>query len=118
MHMGMFGERLKQLRESLGLSQRELARLVGISPPNISRYESGKITPTEDVIRQIAEKLSVSTDYLLGLTDDPTPKSGELPEFLKEKLKRLEELQKKVGKLQDILQQALQILEGGSDDKG
>ena len=114
----IFGERLKKLRHSKGITQKELAEQLQIGRSSIAEYEAGKKTPTGPVVAKIAKYFSVSTDYLLGLTDDPTPKSGELPEFLKEKLKRLEELQKKVGKLQDILQQALQMLEGGSDDKG
>ena len=101
--MGYFSERLKKLREARKLSQRAVALGVGISPAQISRYESGERTPTEEVIRRVAIFFGVSADYLLGLTDDPSPKSGQLPDYLKEKLKRCEELEEKVKKIKEIL---------------
>jgi len=110
--MGMFADRLKKLREDRKISQRTpLARETGLSPAIISRYESGERTPTEDVIYKIARYFNVSADYLLGLTDDPTPKSGELPAFIKEKLKRLEELEEERERLLKLVDEMRAILE-------
>ena len=90
--VGIFGERLKQIRIARGISQKIIADNAGVATAQISRYEAGLQSPTEEVIRRIAQFLGVSADYLLGLTDDPTPKSGELPEFLKEKLSKMEQM--------------------------
>jgi transcriptional regulator with XRE-family HTH domain len=65
------GERLKEVRESRGLSQTDLEQLTGISNMQISRYESGKSEPTPEVIVKLANNLSITTDYLLGLVANP-----------------------------------------------
>ena len=70
----MFGERLRRRRMSLGWSQVELAGRIGIGPAAISRYEGGTYKSMDFArLRQIAETLQTSTDYLLGLTNDPGP---------------------------------------------
>jgi len=58
-------DRIKQLRTEAGLSQAELAELVGGSDARqISRYEHGRITPSLDVAVRLAQALNVSLDYL------------------------------------------------------
>ncbi|MFA5037736.1 MAG: helix-turn-helix transcriptional regulator [Candidatus Izemoplasmatales bacterium] len=61
--------RLKEIREEKGLSQRELARMTKIGNDQISRYESGQ-KMNEDVIREICIALDVKADYLLGLNQN------------------------------------------------
>jgi len=65
-----FGERLKSLREEIGLSQLELGKKVGASRATISKYENN---PEEiDVMQKLidmSELFNVPVDYLLGLTD-------------------------------------------------
>lgn len=63
------GERLRQERERLGLSQHELARRIGTGPNQVSRYETGESEPSTVQLAYLARELSVTTDYLLGLTD-------------------------------------------------
>jgi transcriptional regulator with XRE-family HTH domain len=64
-------DRLKALREKRGWSQRELARLCGLGEAQIGKYESGQTDPTVTSLKTIADKLDVSADYLLGISDDP-----------------------------------------------
>ena len=99
-----FAERLKKLREDLGISQRELARRAGISSAMISLYEAGKKSPTIDVLMKLAVVLEVSADYLLGLTDDPSPKSGKMPDYLKEKLEECEKYERLLKELKSRLE--------------
>jgi transcriptional regulator with XRE-family HTH domain len=54
----------------------ELARLSGISQSLISAYENGTKQPGGEAIAALAAGLECSTDYLLGLTNDPTPVRG------------------------------------------
>jgi transcriptional regulator with XRE-family HTH domain len=64
-------DRLKQLREHHGWSQRELSRVCGLGETAINTYERGEAEPSAKYLKKMAETLHVSTDYLLGLTDDP-----------------------------------------------
>lgn len=68
------GKRIKTIRKAKGLSQNELGALVGVSGTAIMRYEKGEREPKIQLFRDIAKALSVSEDYLLLMTDDPTPK--------------------------------------------
>jgi transcriptional regulator with XRE-family HTH domain len=63
--------RLREAREKKGLTQQRLAQLCGFAINQINRYENGGGSPTIENLRILAQTLSVSTDYLLGLTDDP-----------------------------------------------
>jgi DNA-binding XRE family transcriptional regulator len=64
-HSMPLADRIKQLRTEAGLSQAELAELVGGSDARqISRYEHGRITPSLDVAVRLAQALKVSLDYL------------------------------------------------------
>lgn len=66
------GKRIKRCRTNLGWTQKELASRVGITAATINKYETG-VTPniTRKRLHDIAQALSVSPIYLLGLTDDP-----------------------------------------------
>lgn len=74
--------RMRDLREALALSQEELADLVGIKQQHISRYELAKRHPTSDAVYKIAGALKTTSDYLLGLTNDPKPLSDDERELL------------------------------------
>lgn len=62
----MFARRLKVLRESRGISQEELARVLSVSASSIGMYEQGRREPDHDKLRALADYFSVSIDYLLG----------------------------------------------------
>ena len=65
----MFSERVKELRLSLGINQVEFGRRLNVSKQCVSNWENGNIQPSIDMLRKIAERFSVSADYLLGLDD-------------------------------------------------
>ena len=66
----MIGERLAKARKSANLTQQQLADFLGISYKSISHYEREIFEPSDRAKMIIAEKLNVSLDYLLGLTDE------------------------------------------------
>ena len=71
-------DRLKNMRETRGLSQADLASRVGVNAQQIYRIENGKsLNPGTDLIIAIARELDVSSDYLLGLTNNPHGQKGE-----------------------------------------
>lgn len=64
--------RIKDLREDKDLKQEELAKIIGITQQSLSRYER-EITQIDAIIAQkIAEYFKVTTDYLLGKSNNPT----------------------------------------------
>ena len=67
------GARIAALRRHAGLSQAELAQRLQISASAMGMYEQGRREPSADTLVALARELRVSTDYLLGCTDDPAP---------------------------------------------
>lgn len=61
-----FGERLKQYRKARGLTQQELADLLGVSNKSVSRWESGSY-PDVATLGPLAHALGVTVDDLLGV---------------------------------------------------
>src|SRR2546425_5775031 len=69
------GQRLALIRGKRGLSQLDLAKLTGLKVQNISRLETeSREHVRSDTLIRLATALGVSADYLLGLTDDPSPR--------------------------------------------
>lgn len=66
----MFSERLRKAREYRGLTQGELAERTGLQPSAVSHFETGVRKPSFDNLRLLADKLDVTTDYLLGRVAD------------------------------------------------
>lgn len=66
-------ERLKSLRKREGLTQEQLAAIIGVERSTVGKYEGNQgITPSAEILRALADYFHVSTDYLLGRTNDPT----------------------------------------------
>jgi transcriptional regulator with XRE-family HTH domain len=70
----VLGERIRKLRERDGLSQKTLANKLGITQQAVAKWEGGKAEPDTTMILNIANIFDVSTDYLLGGTDNPQHK--------------------------------------------
>lgn len=66
-----FCDNLKKCRESKGMSQKDLAEIIGVAPSTYSLYESGAREPDVLKIKNIAKALDVTGDYLLFGTDKP-----------------------------------------------
>ena len=67
------GEKIRMLRQEKGLSQVLLEKKSGVNSKLLSKYENGRIIPTADTLRKIAEGLETSADYLIF---DNVPKDG------------------------------------------
>lgn len=66
-------EVIKHLRSNKGFSQRELAKILNVSPSTIAMYETGQRAPDTETIKIFADFFNVTTDYLLGRTANPKP---------------------------------------------
>lgn len=69
------GESLKRFRREFGLNQRTVAQNVGVLPQVYSRYENDQRSPTVELLVKLADEYGVTTDYLLGRSEEPHPKS-------------------------------------------
>lgn len=65
--------RLRDLREQHDLTQTQLADLLHMKQPQYSRYERSSQDIPIDVLICLAQYYHTSTDYILGLTDNPKP---------------------------------------------
>lgn len=70
------GARLRTVREQMRLTQGDLAQALGVSQSYLSRIERGG-TSINPVASRAAELLGVSADYLLMLSESPTPAQGD-----------------------------------------
>ena len=70
----LFGARLRELRKKRRETQTDLAAVLGVTDAQISDMEKGKKTTTLEKFALICEHYKVSADYLLGFSDDPSPK--------------------------------------------
>ena len=61
----------KEARKRKGISQAMLSAQIGVSQGSISQWEIGKTEPDVQNILKLADLYGVSTDYLLGRTDNP-----------------------------------------------
>lgn len=68
--MKKFSERLKELRIEEGLSQKQLATAIGTTDDCIFFWEKGRSEPSISDIILLAKYFSVTTDYLLGVSDN------------------------------------------------
>ena len=63
--MTMLSKNLKILRERKGVTQAELANVLGITQQAVARWEKEKSEPDNNTLKQLAKYFSVSIDYLL-----------------------------------------------------
>ena len=69
----ILARRLRKCREDAGLTQIKVAIYCDITERAYQNYELGNREPKLGIIMRIAQFYEVSIDYLVGLTDDPTP---------------------------------------------
>lgn len=70
-------QRLKSLRESVGVSQAKLAALMGATQASVNRYENGQSSPPLKILRWYADFFDVSLDYIFARTEQPEGKLYE-----------------------------------------
>lgn len=68
-----FGESLRRFRNTYNLKQKDVAERLKMKQPLYQRYESGETVPAVTFIIKLADAYDVSTDYLLGRSDEPRP---------------------------------------------
>jgi transcriptional regulator with XRE-family HTH domain len=74
--MGAKMSNIRTARKRLELSQEQLAERIGVTQSAVSYYERSETDIGSSIVKLLADALECSADYLLGLTDDPTPVRG------------------------------------------
>lgn len=64
--MATFAERLKGLREEAGLTQKELAEIIGVTRPTMTNYENGDRYPKKEILESIMDYFNVDQAYIDG----------------------------------------------------
>lgn len=79
-----FGIRLKALRSKYGLTQKDLAEIIGTGVESIAGYERNYRYPPVERLMKLARVLHVTPDYLLGIEDAPVIRLDNLTDHEKE----------------------------------
>lgn len=82
--MKVLADRLRSLRESIKITQENMASLISMKQSSVNRYENDQSTPAPEVLIRYADYFDVSLDYIFGRTDKPQGKLYEHKPKLKE----------------------------------
>ena len=69
----IFGSRLRELRKQKNISQTTLGSLLGVTATQIGDMEKGDSATSMTRLYELCQYFEVSSDYFMGLTDDPRP---------------------------------------------
>ena len=77
--------KIAEIRKEKGISQKDLAKTLNISPGNLCEWEKGRVEPNIESLKKLAEIFETSVDCILGLEDDfgNVVSSGQLTDQLK-----------------------------------
>ena len=67
--MSIFSKRIKELRKENNFTQQELAEKLELTNSTVSDWETGRSEPDLETLTKLAKLFSVTTDYLLGLSE-------------------------------------------------
>jgi transcriptional regulator with XRE-family HTH domain len=68
--MAIFGERLKELRNSKNLTQEQLAEILKVNRAALANWETNRAYPDVNIIKELAIFFDVTIDFLLGRDED------------------------------------------------
>ena len=89
-------KKLRDLRLKSKLSQKEVAKRLGISASIVSAYETGERTPSVEILLALASLYKCSSDYLLGLERTMPQRTLDVTDLTEEQINALQELIKTI----------------------
>lgn len=78
---------LRKLRISRGISQQQLAEVMGISQQSVNKYENYKVEPDIHALAELADYFHTTIDYLVGHIQPPGNQDFTEPELTKDEMK-------------------------------
>jgi transcriptional regulator with XRE-family HTH domain len=103
-----FQKRVKELREEKGWTQSVLAKKLNIARSNISKYESGALDASTEMLVKLADIFGCTTNYLLDV-DENTPEANKMIEDLKQ-YQKAAIMAKESGISPEALEEQIQLL--------
>jgi len=79
--MPNFAERILELRKSGNETQKSIAGAIGCTEQHYQRLEYGKVMPNSKLLEKLADYYEVTTDYILGRTNEPSGADELLPQI-------------------------------------
>ena len=70
------GDRIRELRNSRNMTQDELAEAAEINRVSVAKYEAGIVRPTAKNLAKLSAALGVTSDYILGQSEEEAAASG------------------------------------------
>lgn len=71
--MATMGERIKQLRKEIGMTQTALAETLGVTKGTVSTWETNSRVPSFEALVKMSDLFMRSFDYIMGRSDNATP---------------------------------------------
>ncbi|MFI3211482.1 MAG: helix-turn-helix transcriptional regulator [Peptostreptococcaceae bacterium] len=96
-----FSYMLRIEREKLGITQKQMSEKLNLPPTTYNGYETGKRSPHLDIVRDIAEVLNISVDYLLSIDQMKLNENTNIIQILDD-IKDLDE--KDINKIKEYIQ--------------
>ena len=97
------GQRIKKLREEIGMSQQDLAERLGVLRPTISQLENGERKVIVEELIKLSKILNTSVQYLMGLVDQPEIVLHERREKMTKPQIRINVPSKNLDKFKEVL---------------
>lgn len=95
--MSEFSNRFRQLKDEAALTLKDLSEALDITSPNLSYYMKGR-EPSYDILIKIADYFNVTTDWLIGRTDERNKENISTIEMIEQKLSNIPEYAQLTGK--------------------
>ncbi len=106
------GQRIREIRKALKLTQREFAQQLSLTEKSIRDYESDRRSPPDKTLRLISQTFGVSYEWLKEGKGEMWKKEGEdVPEWWKERLKSIEP------KDMELLKELIELLESLNEEE-
>lgn len=106
--MDKIGKRIKKIRTQLGLTQKQMAKILGLSSfVTISRWERGERTPDQEALNRLVKLLNVNLNWLLTGEGEMFVKQEGKDELLDQFLQELERIRRDYG--EEHYQRALKL---------
>lgn len=105
----LLGKRINEQRKKMNITQEQLAEMLGKSVPLVYYYSSGKRVPPPETLYKLSKILKVSSDYLLGLSDNPTSSYPSSSPVVMEHTAMYQQLLLENSRLKEVLRTLIEI---------
>ncbi|PFN11866.1 helix-turn-helix domain-containing protein [Bacillus cereus] len=118
MEENIIGIRVKEIRNSFGYSQQTFADALDISKGMVSLIESGKKKPSRETVSKISNLTNISTDYIIGLSDNKTNEDSSSSDVMLELKHYIDRMESFDDETKEFAIKKIKLLISGLDIEG